>query len=181
MLKICDGNKACSDIAYYFSEVSSIYPITPSSPMASNIDLLKEVLDNFNKMETPPVKWEVDKDMLVIYIDRQFEQKQILTITMLRECQNITKKYHKSAMKVVQLLKVWQAYRINEQKGVNPLTDKNLQEYINLSEYQIREAKKLLVSEGVIKTERVGNAKVRYGTEFDINGLLDDKKEVIKE
>lgn len=40
MYKICDGNKACSDIAYYFSEVSSIYPITPSSPMASNIDLL---------------------------------------------------------------------------------------------------------------------------------------------
>ncbi|MCM1053748.1 MAG: pyruvate:ferredoxin (flavodoxin) oxidoreductase [Ruminococcus sp.] len=40
MLKICDGNKACSDIAYFFSEVSSIYPITPSSPMASNIDSL---------------------------------------------------------------------------------------------------------------------------------------------
>lgn len=42
MLKICDGNKACSDIAYYFSEISSIYPITPSSPMASNIDSLSK-------------------------------------------------------------------------------------------------------------------------------------------
>ena len=39
-MKICDGNKACSDIAYFFSEISSIYPITPSSPMASNIDAL---------------------------------------------------------------------------------------------------------------------------------------------
>ncbi len=39
-MKICDGNKACSDIAYYFSEIASIYPITPSSPMASNVDLL---------------------------------------------------------------------------------------------------------------------------------------------
>ena len=39
-MKICDGNKACSDIAYYFSEISSIYPITPSSPMASNVDAL---------------------------------------------------------------------------------------------------------------------------------------------
>ena len=39
-MKICDGNKACSDIAYYFSEICSIYPITPSSPMASNVDLL---------------------------------------------------------------------------------------------------------------------------------------------
>ena len=39
-MKICDGNKACSDIAYFFSEISSIYPITPSSPMASNVDSL---------------------------------------------------------------------------------------------------------------------------------------------
>lgn len=35
-----DANKICSDIAYLFSEVASIYPITPSSPMASNIDYL---------------------------------------------------------------------------------------------------------------------------------------------
>ena len=35
---IKDGNKAVSDVAYYFSELCAIYPITPSSPMASNID-----------------------------------------------------------------------------------------------------------------------------------------------
>jgi hypothetical protein len=63
---------------------------------------------------------------------------------MLRECQKIAQKHNKQAMKVVQLLKVWQAYRINEQKGVNPLTNKNLQEYIDLSEKQIRDARKLL-------------------------------------
>ncbi len=40
MKKIVDGNNACSRIAYLFSEISSIYPITPSSPMASNIDYL---------------------------------------------------------------------------------------------------------------------------------------------
>lgn len=40
MKKIVDGNNACSKVAYYFSEVCSIYPITPSSPMASNIDAL---------------------------------------------------------------------------------------------------------------------------------------------
>ena len=33
-----DGNTACSKIAYKFSEVASIYPITPSSPMAENCD-----------------------------------------------------------------------------------------------------------------------------------------------
>lgn len=51
MLKICDGNKACSDIAYYFSEISSIYPITPSSPMASNIDSLSK--DRLNLFGEP--------------------------------------------------------------------------------------------------------------------------------
>ncbi len=35
-----DGNTACSKIAYLFSEVCSIYPITPSSTMASNVDYL---------------------------------------------------------------------------------------------------------------------------------------------
>ncbi len=40
MKKQVDGNIACSKIAYIFSEVCGIYPITPSSPMASNIDYL---------------------------------------------------------------------------------------------------------------------------------------------
>ena len=40
MRKIVDGNTACSEIAYLFSEVATIYPITPSSPMANNVDLL---------------------------------------------------------------------------------------------------------------------------------------------
>lgn len=34
----CDGNYAAAYIAYMFSEVSCIYPITPSSNMAENID-----------------------------------------------------------------------------------------------------------------------------------------------
>ncbi len=40
MKKQVDGNTACSKIAYLFSEICSIYPITPSSPMASNVDFL---------------------------------------------------------------------------------------------------------------------------------------------
>ena len=40
MKKIVDGNTACANVAYLFSEVASIYPITPSSPMASQIDSL---------------------------------------------------------------------------------------------------------------------------------------------
>ena len=34
----CDGNTAVANVAYLFSEEAAIYPITPSSPMAENID-----------------------------------------------------------------------------------------------------------------------------------------------
>ena len=33
-----DGNTAAAHVAYAFSEVAAIYPITPSSPMAENSD-----------------------------------------------------------------------------------------------------------------------------------------------
>jgi len=34
----CEGNYATSHIAYMFSEVACIYPITPSSDMAEYVD-----------------------------------------------------------------------------------------------------------------------------------------------
>lgn len=34
----CDGNQAAAHIAYMFTEVAAIYPITPSSAMAENVD-----------------------------------------------------------------------------------------------------------------------------------------------
>ena len=52
MYKIKDGNTACADVAYKFSEMSFIYPITPSSPMGSEIDELnnKKELNFFNNV-----------------------------------------------------------------------------------------------------------------------------------
>jgi len=47
MKQIMDGNSACAKMAYLFSEVASIYPITPSSPMASSVDDLSSK-DNYN-------------------------------------------------------------------------------------------------------------------------------------
>lgn len=44
-----DGNEACSRTSYLFTEVAGIYPITPSSPMAENIDLMsKNALNIFD-------------------------------------------------------------------------------------------------------------------------------------
>ena len=38
--KTMDANEAVSTVAYKFSEVCGIYPITPASPMAENVDKL---------------------------------------------------------------------------------------------------------------------------------------------
>lgn len=147
-----------------------------------NIELLNQVLNKFVQLgQESPLCYEEDKDVIIVYIRRQFEKKQILTINMLRECQDIAHKYNKQAMKVVQLLKVWQAYRINQQKGVNPLTDKNLQEYVDLSQKQIRDVKKLLQSEGIININGVYSQHRRIGTEFSTNGIIDNKNTVIEE
>ena len=43
--KIMDGNEACSYVSYKFTELAGIYPITPASPMAENIDKYSSSLE----------------------------------------------------------------------------------------------------------------------------------------
>lgn len=45
--KTMDANEAVSNVAYKFSELCGIYPITPASPMAEKVDLLANS-DNYN-------------------------------------------------------------------------------------------------------------------------------------
>ena len=39
IMKTMDGNEAAAHVAYAFTEVATIYPITPSSPMAEHVDV----------------------------------------------------------------------------------------------------------------------------------------------
>ena len=38
VMKTMDGNQAAAHVAYAFTDVAAIYPITPSSPMAEHVD-----------------------------------------------------------------------------------------------------------------------------------------------
>jgi len=38
VMKSIDGNTAAAHVAYAFSDVAAIYPITPSSPMGEEVD-----------------------------------------------------------------------------------------------------------------------------------------------
>ncbi len=61
-MKIVDANKACSNIAYLFSEVCAIYPITPSSPMAENIDAMTHT-DALNLYNVKPKVIEMESEL----------------------------------------------------------------------------------------------------------------------
>ncbi|MBE6990558.1 MAG: pyruvate:ferredoxin (flavodoxin) oxidoreductase, partial [Ruminococcaceae bacterium] len=37
-MKTMDGNEACAHVAYHFTDVAGIFPITPSSPMSEKVD-----------------------------------------------------------------------------------------------------------------------------------------------
>ena len=52
--KVMDGNEACSYISYLFSELASIYPITPASAMDDKVDELSS--KKFNNLYGNPVK-----------------------------------------------------------------------------------------------------------------------------
>ena len=38
LMKTMDGNEACATVAYHFTDVAGIFPITPSSPMSEKVD-----------------------------------------------------------------------------------------------------------------------------------------------
>ena len=55
--KTMDANEAVSEVAYKFSELCGIYPITPASPMAEKIDVLsnKEQVNFWNNPIKAPL------------------------------------------------------------------------------------------------------------------------------
>ena len=38
IMRTMDGNEACAHVAYHFTDVAGIFPITPSSPMSEKVD-----------------------------------------------------------------------------------------------------------------------------------------------
>lgn len=145
-----------------------------------NIDLFYEIVNKFIENEqTSYVKCEKDQKSVIIYIKDIIEEKLILTINMLRECRRIIEESHKQDIKVIQLLRVWEAYRLNYYNGVNPLTDRDIAEYTGLSVYQIGKNKELLKNNGIIKMEKQNTATYCKGTEYQLNAFKDNAEIII--
>ncbi len=55
-MKTMDGNTAAAHVSYAFTEVTAIYPITPSSPMAEHVEQKRSIIHNGRKLRVPAYK-----------------------------------------------------------------------------------------------------------------------------
>lgn len=123
------------------------------------------------------IDFKPDGDKIVIFIKRDFEKAEIIPIQMLKECQRIIKEQHKQTIKIAQLIKVWQAHRICEKN--QPFTIEDIKKYVNLSNYQIKDARKMLVNSDIFNLNAAmapGISNCRIGTNVELNGIYDRSK-----
>lgn len=147
-----------------------------------NIDLFQAVVDKFiENEETSYVKCERDKVTITIYIKDIVEQALIFSIDMLRECRRIIEQNNKQSIKVIQLMKVWEAYRLNWYRGNNPITDQSIAKDTGLSIYQISQNKKLLNNSGVIQLKKQNEATYCKGTGINPNVFYDNIPIILKQ
>ena len=119
--------------------------------------------------------FDIDEDIITAHMRKSFEREEIIPIQMLKECQRIVKENHKQNIKIVQLVKVWQAHRICEKN--QPFTINDIQQYVDLSRDQIKDARQLLQQSDIFKLSPVmlpGAGNRRVGTNIDLNVLYDN-------
>src|SRR5574344_1070463 len=130
-MKVIDGCTACADMAYNLSDMSFIYPITPSSPMASEIDNLcsKNVKNMFDDTVTV-VERSLSTQALSIFGDHQdiYATRQtgfcILASTNVQDAYNLALVAHLSAIKSsLPFLHFFDGFRTSHEYNViNPIS-----------------------------------------------------------
>lgn len=120
------------------------------------------------------IMFDIDEDIITAHMKKSFERAEIIPIQMLKECRRIVQENHKQNIKIVQLVKVWQAHRICEKN--QPFTIEDIQQYIDLSQAQIKDARKLLQQSNVFKltAARKPGSYYRAGTNADLNAIYDN-------
>ena len=94
---------------------------------------------------------------------------------MLQECQRIVKENHKQNIKIPQLLKIWQAHRLCAKS--QPFTLDDIQKYIDLSKGQIKQGRRLLQENNILKLTAAivsnGETVISKGTNADYTAWYD--------
>lgn len=146
-----------------------------------NEKLLEDALVLWADLEI--IVFNIDKDVIIAYMKRDFENTTIMSVQMLQQCQRIIKENHKQTIKIPQLLKIWQAHRLCEKS--QPFTIDDIQKYIDLSKDQIKQGRKLLQENNILKlTSAVvsdGQFVISRGTNADYNALYDRTEVELKD
>lgn len=133
-----------------------------------SLEMLDKVIDSLVKRDY--IVFHEDEDVIILYLRTKMERQNIISITMLRECRRIADENHKNVNKVSQLLQVWEAIRICEQK--QPFKYADLVNITGLSYKQIRDVKRLLESNDAFRTSRAGTYLNCLGMNVDLNGFV---------
>lgn len=139
------------------------------NPSKNNIEALKEALASLSEKEF--ISYNVDKtdkNWFVAALYRKVEEEMHIGIGMVRRCKSIADKNNKRSW--IPLLKTWLGVQIAAES--QPFTYKDLSLLTGLSEYQLRENKKLLEKDEIFRTSKAYLAfDLCLGTNVDLNAF----------
>lgn len=135
-----------------------------------NLELLEKAFVGLVDKEY--IAFHEDGSHIIIYIREKIEEEMKLGSKMIKQCREIVKKYNKTADKVSQLIKVWLAVQICFEH--QPFTNRDIEELTGLSNYQIRDAIKMLQENEIFKISRVGSYCYCKGSNVDLTAWWND-------
>ena len=143
-----------------------------------NIRNLKDALDDLAANQY--IEYIVDKtneNYFNVFIFKKVREDLAISLDMTLRCQKLAKQYNKKSW--IPLLKTWVGIQYMYDK--QPFTMKELSDKTGLSEYQIRESKKILESDNLFTTSK---AYLSYntciGSTIDLNGIYPENRIVKK-
>ena len=133
-----------------------------------NIETLNKVIKSL--VDKGFIGFHEDEDFIILYLKAKLQNQYSISIGMMRECQKIVDENNKNFNKIPQLIQVWQAIRICEEK--QPFTYADLAKITGLSYKQIRDVKRLLEKNDVFITNRMGSYFKCLGMNVQLNGFF---------
>ena len=145
---------------------------------SNNIQNLKNALEDLaNAQYIEYVIDKTDKNYFNVFIYRQVRLDMGISLDMVKRCQKLAKKYNKQSW--VPLLKTWIGVQYMYDK--QPFTVRELCDVTGLSEYQLRESKKILEKDELFVTSR---AYVTYdrciGSNVELNGIYEVNRKAVE-
>lgn len=114
----------------------------------------------------------MDDGKFTLILRTDVEKNNSVTIEMLKESKKIIEKNNKPIKYLPRLIQVWMA--IQECEKHQPFTYSELQELTGLSNYQIRELKKLLEHNNIFISNRAGSYWKCLGMTVDLNAFYNN-------